>query len=218
MDVNSTFILSQVILFPLIVGLVRYKTVRVDYQPFFWLLMIGLLSEIVSILLIEHFKVNTNAVPINIFILCEWILLALQFHQWGFLKSKKRLFYILLLGTAFIWVAENLIFNHINQFRPYFPFFYSFILVILSVREINFMITHENRALFRNPRFLICIGFIIYFIYKIIFEWAYQLSLLGKSNFTASVIFLFSYINLLTNIIFGIALLMIPRARKFELE
>ncbi|HMH34544.1 MAG TPA: hypothetical protein VK543_16010 [Puia sp.] len=218
MDVNSTFVLSQVILFPLVVGLVRYKTVRVDYRPFFWLLVIGFLCEDVSYLLIERYQVHTNAVPINIYILCEWVLLAFQFHHWGFLKSNKKLFYALLLGTAGIWVVENLVFDQITVFRPYFPFFYSFLLVLLSVREINFMITHDNRVLLKNTRFLICIGFIIYFIYKIVFEWAYQLSLLGKSDFTTTIIYLFSYINVVTNIIFGIALLIIPQNREFKLE
>ena len=218
MNLITITLLSQIILFPAIVALVRFKTIRMDYQPFFWLLMIGVVEEAVSYVSVHFLKVNTNALPTNIYILCEWFLLAIQFHQWGFLKGHPNAFYALLFGTAFIWILENIILGHINSFRPYFPFCYCFVIVILSVREINFLITHDNRLLSRNPRFLICIGFIIFFIYRIIFEWAYQLSLLETSDFTTTVIFLFSYINALTNIIFGIGLLLVRREQTFKLE
>ena len=114
--------------------------------------------------------------------------------------------------------TECLSLNQISIFRPYFPIFYSFVIVILGVREINFMITHDNKTLIRNPRFLICIGLITYFLYRMIFEWSYQLSLKEVSGFTTTVISLYAYINAITNIIFGIALWIIPVNRKFTLE
>ena len=218
MSVIFTFVLSQIMLFPLLVGLVRYKTVKVDYQPFLWLLVVGALTELTSFLLIEKKHIETNAVPVNIYNLCEWVLLAFQFHHWGFLKKKNRLFYGLLVGTSMIWVTENIILNQITVFRPYFPISYSFVIVILGVREINFMITHDNRTLIRNSRFLICIGLITYFLYRMVFEWSYQLSLQEVSGFTTTVISLYAYINVITNIIFGIALWIIPVNRKFTLE
>ena len=218
MDVFYTYFLSQLILFPVIAGFFRYRLVQRECSPFFWLLVLGLLCEEASFIFIENSHIKTNALPTNIYILCEWILLAIQFHQWGFLKKKRKWFIALVIATVMVWVTENLILHQINFFRPYFPFLYSFLVVILSVREINFMITHENRMLFRNPKFLICIGLIIYFIYKIIFEWAYQMSLLNASEFTQTIIFLFAYINAGTNIIFGIALLCIPGRKKFSLD
>jgi hypothetical protein len=218
MSVLLTFMLSQIMLFPLLIGLVRYRTIKVDYLPFFWLFVLGALTELASFVLIEKYHIHTNAVPTNIYSLCEWILLAFQFHHWGFLKKKERLFYGLLVVTCMIWVTENIILNQISLFRPYFPIFYSFVIVILGVREINFMITHDNRTLIKNPRFLICIGLVTYFLYRMIFEWSYQLSLQEVSGFTTTVISLYAYINAITNIIFGIALLLIPVNRKFNLE
>jgi hypothetical protein len=90
--------------------------------------------------------------------------------------------------------------------------------VLMSVTEVNFRIIHENKSLFKSSRFIIYIGFILFFIYQIVYEWAYQLSLLGKSDFTYTVSSMFSYINALTNLIFGIALLILPVDRKFRLE
>jgi hypothetical protein len=210
------FLISLSILLPLIAGFVRLDRVMVGYLPFFWMILIGFINELINFLLIKHYHVS-NAVPCNINVLMEWCLIIWQFHQWGLWRKNKQLYRLILGGMVLFWVTENLVFRQITVFSPYFRFFYSFLTVLCSVNEINFMITHKNRSLFSNPRFLICIGFIIYFIYKIIYEWAYQISLFGKSEFTAIIEFLFAYINALTNIIFAIALLLIPGREKFKL-
>jgi hypothetical protein len=81
------------------------------------------------------------------------------------------------------------------------------------------MITHDNRRLLGHPDFLICIGFIIYFIYDIVYEWAYQSNSSGQGSteITTRIIHLFGYINALTNTIFAIAFLRIPAPKKFKL-
>jgi len=96
-------------------------------------------------------------------------------------------------------------------------FFYSFLIVLLSVNEINFMITH-SRNLFRNPRFLICIGLIVYFVYMIVYYWAFGISRFGRSEISDSILFLVAYVNALANIIYAIAFLLIPAPQKFTLE
>jgi hypothetical protein len=104
-----------------------------------------------------------------------------------------------------------------TNFSPYFRIFAGFSIVLFSVNKINFMITHDNRKLLGHPDFLICIGFIIYFIYDIVYEWAYQSSRSGATQITTTIIFLFGYINALTNIIFAIAFLRIPSPKKYTL-
>lgn len=180
-------------------------------------MVIGFITEIISFVLIQGFH-TTNAIPVNIYVLVEWTLIAWQFHVWGFLRQRKRAFYGLLAVGALLWIAENLVFGKITQVVPYFRFFYFFLIVLISVNEINFMITHYNRNLFRNPKFLICIGFIIYFLYMIVYFWAYQVSVFGKSGIITVVVFLMAYINALTNIIYAIAFLMIPASVKFTLK
>ena len=174
-------------------------------------------GEVVDRIVIDIFH-SSNAIPSNIYTLVEWVLIAWQFHVWGFLRTRKKLFYALLAFSFLAWATEMLFYHHIHEFAPYFRFFYCFLTVLLSVNKINFMITHDNRNLLRHPDFLICIAFIIYYVYRIVFEWAYQVSLLGKTDITIFIIFLFAYINALINIIFAIALLMIPAPEKFTLE
>lgn len=215
---NSLLLLlvSFSILFPFFAGLVRRRRISDGYQPFFTLIVVAVLTEIINGYLIKVHH-HSNAIPTNIYALIECMLIAWQFHVWGLLQSKKPIFYGLLVVFFLGWVYEDLVLGAITGFPPYFRFLYSFLIVLLSVNKINFMITHDNRNLLRRPDFLICIGFIIFFIYKIIYEWAYQASLFGQSDITSNIIMLFGYFNAGTNIIFGIAFLLIPARQKFTL-
>ena len=210
------WLVSISIVFPLIAGLIRFRRIGKSYQPFFILVAVGVLTELINGY-VAYIKHSSNAVISNTYVLVEWVLILWQFRVWGFLHARNNVYYAVLTITCSIWITENLVFRHIGEFSPYFRFLYSFFIVLLSVNKINFMITHDNRNLLRHPEFLICIGFIIFFIYKIIYEWAYQTSLFGATDITTTIILLFGYINALTNIIFAIAFLRIPDPKKFKL-
>ncbi|HWK04543.1 MAG TPA: hypothetical protein VNS58_12975 [Puia sp.] len=210
------FLLSQSILLPIITGLIRLRRVDKSYQPFFLLLLIGFLTEVISFIVSKAIK--SNLIVVNIYVLIEWIFIAWQFHVWGFLRQRKNAFYGLLIITTLFWVVENLVFHKITSIVPYFRFLYFFLIVLISVNKINFMITHDYRNLFRNPQFLICIAFIFYFIFMIVYFWAYEVSLFGKSEITGIIIFLMAYVNVFTNIIYAIAFLLIPAPQKFTLR
>jgi len=212
------FLLSQSILLPIIAGLVRLRRIDKSYQPFLLLLVIGLTVEILSFVIIVNFKGSSNAIPINIYTLIEWLLLAWQFYVWGLLRQKKQVFYAILTTGVLIWIIVNIVFGKINEFSPYFHFFYYFVVVLFSVNEINFMITHYNRNLFRNPKFLICIGFIIYFVYMIVYYWAVEISASGHQEISQHIQFFMGYVNALANIIYAIAFLLIPKPQRFTLS
>jgi hypothetical protein len=217
------FLLSESILFPLLVGLVRLRRIKKSsYQPFFFLLILGAFIELLSaviILLHARLHINiSNAISNNIYSLLEWLFIAWQFKVWGLPRNRMRVFYIVVAIPCLVWVVEDLVFGQILNFAPYFRVVKSLMVVLFSVSIINFMITHDYRNLSRNPTFLICIAFIIYFIYRIIFQWARETSLLGKTDTTTFIIMLFGYVNALTNIIFAIALLRIPPPQKFTLK
>ena len=211
----SEFLISQSILLPFLVGLVRFRHIGRTYRPFLVLLVLGALNEPASYLFIE--KIHSNAIPNNIYALAEWTLIAWQFHRWGFLRSQRMLYLGLVMLVSLVWVTEDILLGRINTFPPYFQIFYCFLIVLLSVNKINFMITYEDRKLYGNPIFLICIGFIIFFIYRIIYEWAYQSSVHRSTDTALFVIMLFGYVNALTNVIFAIALLCIRRPPRFSL-
>ncbi|HEY4108431.1 hypothetical protein [Puia sp.] len=212
------FILSELILFPLLVGLVRLRRIKKSsYQPFFFLILMGAFWELLNVYFIKVLHLH-NVVVVNFYMLFEWLLIAWQFRMWGLLRSRNAVFYAVLLLPCLVWLIERLVFWQMDYFVPYYQVLYCFLVVLFSVNTINFMITHDYRNLFGNPTFLICIGFIIYFIYTIIFNWAYQTSLMGATETTTFIIMLHGYVNALTNVIFAIALLRIPQPQKFTLN
>jgi hypothetical protein len=211
------FLISQSILLPLIAGLVRLRLIGRTYQPFFILILTGFLTEIISFIAIKWIS-GSNAVPSNINAFLEFTLILWQFYIWHHTKLHRRLFYCIWALCGLCWATENLFFWKITEFSPYFRFLASFVIVLLSVNKINFMITHDNRNLFRSPVFLICIGFIIYFIYKILYEWSFQVSLFGSTEISRTIIFWMAYVNVLANIIYAIAFLLIPAPQKFTLK
>ncbi|HXD76734.1 MAG TPA: hypothetical protein VN616_02945 [Puia sp.] len=216
MRIIWTFLTSLIVVIPIIAGLVRFRRIGKRYQPLFILLVLGLATELISYFFFVRHR-RTNAPVYDIYALLEWLLVFWQFRVWGFLRARPVVVSAILFLPCLVWVAENLYPGNMNNFSPYYRIFYSFLIVMFSVNKINFMITHDNRNLLGHPEFLICIGFIIYFIYDIIYEWAYQSSLSRETSITSTIISLFGYINALTNIIFAVAFLKIPAPKKFEL-
>ena len=210
------FLLGEFELLPLIVGLVRYRRLGRTYRPFLLMLAFAVFNQLVSYMVLK--MTHSNSVPNAIYGLLEWVLIAWQFHIWGLLRNNKRIFYLLVVLVSLIWVVENIVLGGITDWSPYFQVFDAFVIVLMSVGKINFMITHDDRNLGGNPIFLICIGFIILFIYEIVLEWAYQMSLQGATETTTRIIVGFSYVDVVVNIIFAIALFRIPRPQKFTLQ
>ncbi|HET6253486.1 MAG TPA: hypothetical protein VFE32_05410 [Puia sp.] len=201
---------------PCIAGLVRFRRLGKTYQPLFFMSLAGLATEATSDYLSYYWI--SNAGVSNTYALLEWMFIFWQFRVWGAFRTHKELGYIILIAPCIVWVAENLIFGKMANFSPFFRIFACFLIVLFSVNKINFMITHDNRKLLGHPEFLICIGFIIYFIYDIVYEWAYQSSARSTATgITSTIIYLFNYINALTNIIFAIAFLRIQDPRKYTL-
>jgi hypothetical protein len=198
-----------------ITGLIRFRRLRKTYQPLLLMAVAGLVAEAMGDY-VAYFKI-TNAAISNTYALLEWIFIFWQFRIWGSLRTRKEIAWLILIVPCAVWVAENLLFGKMDNFSPYFRISAAFIIVLFSVNKINFMITHDNRKLLGHPDFLICIGFIIYFIYDIVYEWAYQSSRTSATEITSTIIFLFGYINALANIIFAIAFLRIPASREIRL-
>lgn len=214
---DFVFLLSlSTILLPFLAGLVRYRRIGATYRPFFYLIVLGVFTELLNRYLIRSLHLS-NAVPTNIYMMLEWSLVCWQFYRWG-VPAKREVWLTILFLPVAVWVTENLVFGNIGRFSPYYRVFYSFLIVLLSVNKINFMITHDDRRLYGNPVFLICIGLIIFFIYGIILEWAYQTSLNGQTGTTNLIIMMDAWVNALTNVIFAIALFSLPRPQKFILQ
>ncbi|MVT08233.1 hypothetical protein [Chitinophaga tropicalis] len=203
----GAFLVSQLVIIPLLIGLIRFNRTVASFQPFLLLLSLAFLSETISFICIRVLN-TSNAVPSNLYGLAESIVIIYQFYVWGFLRRKPRLFSGLLLGLGMLWITENILFNKIETFSPWFRVTYAFVSVLLSINEINYLIVQDNKNLIKNARFLVCLGFIIFFIYQIIYE--ASLFVGSDTVFALRVIFMFNYINAFVNLIYAIAVLFIP--------
>jgi hypothetical protein len=209
-DHIASFLLSETVVIPLIIGVVRFYKINTSYHPFILLLLMAFTSEVISFICINYLHAN-NAITVNLYALIECLILLFLFRSWGFLQRKQKLFYFLMASFIIIWITENLVFFKIETYSPFFKGAYSFVIVLLSINEINYMIVQDNKQLFKNAKFLICLGFIIYFIYQIIYEASYYV--LGKDNVVSvatKIISMFGYMNAFVNLLYGVATFLIP--------
>jgi hypothetical protein len=211
--ISEIFALS--ILIPAAIALVRFNDVDRSFYPFFVLLWIGALNEVLSVVLLS--LGYPTLINNNIYVLGEALSILWFFRNVGAEFLKKGIF--LLLASSFIifWLVENFIIGTITQISSYFRIYYSFVVVILSITTVNHQIVSITKSLLKLPLFLITIGFIIYFTYKILVEafWVYGLN--NSRQFQQNVYAIMMYLNLFVNLLFALAVLWIPRKREFIL-
>jgi len=214
-----TNILSEIfslsILIAGVIALVKFRKSEAAYYPFILLVWIASINEILSVTLINlGFRANINN---NVYVLVESLVILWFFSRLQTVLSKNIVF--LTLGLSFIvfWFAENLIISKIIYISSYFRIYYSFVIVILSITTVNHLIVTAKRNLLKMPVFLISIGFIIYFTYKILVEafWVYGLN--NSRDFRINVYTILMYLNLFVNLVFALAILWIPRKREYTL-
>lgn len=209
MNKTGAFILSLSILIPMIAGLVRYRLIPVSYRPLLYLLFIGVINEMTCYF---FFYNSSNAVPTNIYFLCEFLLYAFQFRKWKNILQNDWLFRSLIVGMSALWFVENIVFQKIAIFSPLFQVSYSFILVLIAVNQLNWLIVNEKNNIITNPIFIICIAIIIFFSYKVLTEvfYYYAQSLIKNNIFVIE-----ECLNVAYNILLAIAIVCIPRKRDF---
>jgi len=97
--------------------------------------------------------------------------------------------------------VEVIVFKNINTFSPYFRVFYAFIIVLLSINQINSMMFYQKVNLLKNPVFIICLAFIIFFLYQIIYEASFFIGS-DQSEVANKIITGFGYLNFFINLMY----------------
>jgi hypothetical protein len=197
------------------VGVVRYHKVTPDNRPFFYIVWVALINEMLSQIFTS--TLHSTAVNCNIYVLAEALLYCWLFYNWGSLIRNKNKFRLLLLFICLIWILDNLVMNSIRQTNSFFRIVSSFILVFLAIDQINQLITTERSRLMTNARFLISTGVVIFFTYRAIIEAFYWIRLPFSNLFYHNVYLIMDYVNLFVNLIFALAAVWIPTRQKFML-
>ncbi len=216
MNYDLLFILSFSVLIAAAIAIFKFANIRQSFYPFIYLIWLASFNELVSYFLIRNGMYNV--VNSNIYCLLESLLLLWFFRNIGNFKKFHKLPY--LLGFLFIvsWVVENFFINSIEkQYSSWFILIYSFPVVLMSINAINTLLFKEKELL-TNPLFLICIGFIVFFTYRIVVEVFWMYGLLASSNFAVSVYHILSFVNLLSNLIYALAILWMKKKHAFTLQ
>jgi hypothetical protein len=195
---------------PLIAGVIRFRKLPVSYYPLIYLLFIGTVNEFVSYI---FFYNSSNAVPVNIYFLLEFLLFSWQFRSWKNILTKNKWYHALLIIMVLLWIFENVVLGRIIVFSPIFQVSYSLVLVLLAVNQLNWLVVNEQGNIIADARFIICIAVIIYFSYKVLTEIFYHYA---PSNLMKNNIFdVQSYCNVGYNVLLTIAILCIPTKSNF---
>lgn len=207
-------ICSYSIAIAVFIGLIRFRNIHRTYQPFIFITIAALLNEITSSYLISN-KIG-NAPSNNIFGLIECFLWFWQFKRWEAFKRHPWQLPFLLISIVSIWIIENIVLGKLFTFSSVYSIAYSFLLIFLTINEVNKLIVQEKGNLFKNSRFLICSGTIIFYTYRIMVEPFYLLELSQTQYFMTNIITILVFVNLFVNLLFALAILWIPRRQRFS--
>jgi hypothetical protein len=197
-----------------VIACFRVKSVTSDYYPFIIFIWLGLLNESVSLALL--YNRYTNTVNSNIFVLLEYLLILFQFYKWN--KGNAAKYYLLAYVGLLVWAADNFLLNSVQQNNSVFRVFYSFVVLLFSIDMVNKIIIFENIRLKNHAMFLICLIFIFYYGFKACVE-SFNMFHLGLTgNFLRKLWLILNIVNLITNLLFALAVLWIPTRQKFILR
>ena len=204
------------VLIPFLISCIRFSKIRESYYPFIFFIVAGFLAELASELTIGA-GVSNNIV-LNTFSLLQAYFITWQFRNWGLFERYKKLFAVLLVFYSVFWLVENLNSGFTTRVNSYFLIISSFIMALMSINIINKLAIKEHGALWKNPAFLICIGWLLYFTFSVLTESFFLYGVATKNPLFATRVYnIFLFVNIFTNFVFVIAILCIPTKPKFIL-
>lgn len=215
MDVFLKYFSSYSLTIPFVISILRYKKIDDRFDPFVWMIWLGMTIEISGTLLLKFGYTNTWL--INIYVLIEALLLCELFKRWQLFNAHSRLYPVLMSLIIVGWVVELLIHGSIYPAFSIFIICSSFFVVFTAIQGINTVLFKEPTHILENPVFLLSIGFVMFFTMAILLEMFWFYGLAKSRLFRIRVYQIFMYVNLITNFTYAYALLWIPLKRRYLL-
>jgi hypothetical protein len=204
---------SSSILLPAIIAGIKFRNTERSFYPFIFFIWIGVLNEIISYVI--SMRGSSTTFNNNLYILAEALLILWQFKEWDFFQNFKNGFIILFIALIIVWFFDHSNKEHFSSINLNFRLFYSLMIVLMSIHINNRLIFTFSGNLLKSPVFLVCNAFTIYFTYKILVEvfWIYGLN--TTKSFRIDVYIILTWINALTNILYSIAMVCIPKKPRY---
>jgi hypothetical protein len=201
-----------------IIALIRFNFINKIYYPFIFIIWIACLTEITGKLL--KYYGYPNILSSNIYSLLEVLLYLQLFKNLGIMNKPQYLLWGLSFSLLIFWFAEN-IFKYgsfLTNNDSYFFITADFLLVLFSINMFNVTVSKE-KDISKSAVFWICIGMMIYFTYTVVIEIFWLYGIRGNLDyFSESVYKIHSWVNILCNLIFAVAILWVRKKEAFTLR
>ncbi len=198
-----------------IIGLVRFKSILKSYRPFIYFSCVAFINEIVSGIMIK--KYGSNTINNNIYSLLEFLFILWLFVSWGVDPNKKKYYSFIAIILISLWIIEYLFVHSLSHISSVYLIGYYFVLIFLSIHQINYVLITERKNLVTNSRFIISSVFLFSFTYAAILEVFFYIDLKGSPQFYHQLFFIYIVVNLFMNMFLALAVLWIPTKQKFTL-
>lgn len=211
---TTELILILTVSLPAVAGLIRIKQISPVFLPFLLVIWVGFFNEVLSLIIIS--KGYYNIYNYNL-----WSLLTTFLILWQFKKLKlfdNNVTYRIIAGSlAGAYLIDNLFLTSFHSFNSYFFIFRSIVIVFMSIHMINKLLVTERGTLLKNPVFLFCAAFLLFFTATILTEvfWVYGKFL--SRDFRLRMQHIFEWSNCISNIVYAFAILWMPRRQAFTL-
>jgi len=209
------FYLSLSIVFAVLIGIIRFKKIDASYYPFIYDITIVFFIEIIAQVLTQRGSIKLFMIIINTFSLVDFFLFTWLFHNWRLFNRNRRTFISILITFVLIWIGTTFIDGPFSS-NWTFRIIYSFTLIFFSVSAFNKVVVHDRTPIFRNPKFWICLGIIIFYTLFILIcatKGVFRERI--STEFRKGIQEINVYSNLLVNLLYAVAALWIPRKKNF---
>jgi len=199
----------------LIYAFIRRERLLTNYKPFYVYMIVAVASDLVIKFLISlGFK---SALFSNCYVLIEFPIFLWLFYNWSSRNNKIYFIGLFLIGVV-IWIFDNLVINTIFQINSYYRIYYSIVLILCSVNQLNKVIFRDNITLWKNATFLISIASVVYYSYRVFIEGLFLFQQEFSNEFFKAVYFIMTIVNFLAHLIYTLAVLCIPAKQEFTLR
>jgi hypothetical protein len=211
------FFLSLSIIFALLIGIVRFNRIDTSYYPFIYDTGVAFFIEILVQVLMSGGHNEAVVASLNVFSFVDFFLFTWLFHNWRLFNRHKKTFTGIIVTYFVAWVIITFFVGSFTTPNYYFRILYSFTLIFFSVSTFNKVVVTDRGLIFKNPRFWICLGIIIFYaLYVLVCVTRYSLFKYHVSKeFRARLQEINVYSNLLVNLLYAVAVLWIPRKKNF---
>ncbi len=196
------------------IGMYRFRKIDTTYYPFIFYTLLASCNELYSYIIVTRYGLSNNANN-NVYVLIEALIIAWQFCKWNLFKDKQALFYVLQCLFVAMWILDLYVNRDVYALFHRYRIYYAAVLVLLCLGNINHIVFGSTKLLYKDAQFLISIGLIVLYTFKIITELFWLYGLKNSAAFLYEVYAWFGYINFIINLLFILAVLWIPRKPRY---